>query len=87
MDNKPATNDASSALAGAIDDFLGGLERKFKTVNDEILTKRESTCPLTLAEYSLRQQIIGEDIAAVWKLMSLQWMTWPSVAIALRRSC
>jgi hypothetical protein len=42
MDNKPNTNDASSALAEAIDDFLGDLERKFRTVSDEILTKRES---------------------------------------------
>jgi hypothetical protein len=42
MDNKPTTNDASSALAEAIDDFLGDLERKFRTVSDEILTKRES---------------------------------------------
>jgi len=39
MDNKPTTNDASSALAEAIDDFLGDLERKFRTVSDEILTK------------------------------------------------
>jgi hypothetical protein len=46
MDNKPTTNDASSALAEAIDDFLGDLERKFKTVSDEILTKRESIYPL-----------------------------------------
>jgi hypothetical protein len=46
MDNKPTTNDASSALAEAIDDFLGDLERKFKTVSDEILTKRESIGPL-----------------------------------------
>ena len=39
MDNKP--NDAASALAEAIDDFLGDLERKFKTVSDEILTRRK----------------------------------------------
>jgi hypothetical protein len=49
MDNKPTTNDASSALAEAIDDFLGDLERKFKTVSDEILTKRESICPLDIS--------------------------------------
>jgi len=30
---------APSALALAIDEFLGDLERKFKTVSDEILTK------------------------------------------------
>lgn len=39
MDNKP--NNATSALAEAIDDFLGDLERKFKTVSDEILTRRK----------------------------------------------
>jgi hypothetical protein len=49
MDNKPTTNDTSSALAEAIDDFLGDLERKFKTVSDEILTKRESICPLGIS--------------------------------------
>jgi hypothetical protein len=49
MDNKPTTNDASSALAEAIDEFLGDLERKFKTVSDEILTKRESICPLDIS--------------------------------------
>jgi hypothetical protein len=49
MDNRPTANEASSALAEAIDDFLGDLERKFKTVSDEILTKRES--PRRLAEY------------------------------------
>jgi len=32
-------NDAASALAEAIDDFLGDLEKKFKIVSDEILTK------------------------------------------------
>jgi len=35
--NKP--NGAPSALAEAIDDFLRDLERKFKTVSDEILTR------------------------------------------------
>src|SRR3954451_6854888 len=49
MDNKPTTNDASSVLAEAIDDFLGDLERKFKAVSDEILTKRESPCPLDIS--------------------------------------
>ena len=37
MDSK--SNEAPSALAEAIDDFLGDLERKFKAVSDEILTK------------------------------------------------
>jgi len=32
-------NDATSKLAEAIDDFLGDLEKKFKVVSDEILTK------------------------------------------------
>jgi hypothetical protein len=49
MGNKPTTNDASSALAEAIDDFLGDLERKFRTVSDEILTKREFTSPLDVS--------------------------------------
>jgi len=32
-------NDAASLLGDAIDDFLGDLEKKFKSVSDEILTK------------------------------------------------
>lgn len=34
-------NDAATKLAEAIDDFLGDLEKKFKGISDEILTKRE----------------------------------------------
>lgn len=34
--------DAATKLADAIDDFLGELEKKFKGISDEILTKRES---------------------------------------------
>jgi len=33
--------EAATALSDAIDDFLGDVERKFKTISDEILTKRE----------------------------------------------
>ncbi|EXJ84478.1 hypothetical protein A1O3_05146, partial [Capronia epimyces CBS 606.96] len=36
-------NDAATKLAEAIDDFLGDLEKKFKGISDEILTKRELT--------------------------------------------
>jgi len=34
-------NEAATKLAEAIDDFLGDLEKKFKGISDEILTKRE----------------------------------------------
>jgi hypothetical protein len=77
MDNKP--NDAASALAEAIDDFLGDLERKFKTVSDEILTRRK------IIERII--YMIDGGWRAGWRLTSPQWTTWPSGAIALRRSC
>ncbi|KAL2438574.1 hypothetical protein ABEF95_012344 [Exophiala dermatitidis] len=38
-------NDAATKLAEAIDDFLGDLEKKFKGISDEILTKREFALP------------------------------------------
>lgn len=34
-------SDASAKLAEAIDDFLGDVEKKFKNISDEILTKRK----------------------------------------------
>lgn len=34
-------NEAATKLADAIDDFLGDLEKKFKGISDEILTKCE----------------------------------------------
>lgn len=34
-------NEAATKLAEAIDDFLGDLEKKFKGISDEILTKCE----------------------------------------------
>jgi hypothetical protein len=78
IDNKP--NDAASALAEAIDDFLGDLERKFKGVSDEILTR----CKII----KMIIKMMEEDKNAGWKLTaSTQWTTWPSVAIALRQSC
>jgi len=54
-ETKPS--DAASALAGAIDDFLGDLERKFKNVSDEILTKLDEMaerCDRLEAELLLR---------------------------------
>ena len=42
MDN-PGANEAAGRLAEAIDDFLGDIEKKFKGISDEILTKCEST--------------------------------------------
>jgi hypothetical protein len=39
LDTSTASNDTASKLAEAIDDFLGDLEKKFKVVSDEILTK------------------------------------------------
>jgi hypothetical protein len=77
MDKKP--NDATSALAEAIDDFLGDLERKFKTVSDEVLIR----CKIIERIIDM----IEADWRAGWRLTSPQWTTWPSVAIALRRSC
>ena len=49
-DEAPQT-DATSALAEAIDDFIGDIEKKFKVVSDEILTKR--TFPQSLADVRL----------------------------------
>lgn len=43
-----APNDATSKLAEAIDDFLGDLEKKFKGISDEILTKRKSGVTISL---------------------------------------
>jgi hypothetical protein len=77
MDSKP--NDATSALAEAIDNFLGDLERKFKTVSDEILTRRKTIQRII--------DMIEVDRRAGWRLTSPQWTTWLNVAIALRRSC
>ena len=77
MDSKP--NDAPSALAEAIDEFLGDLELKFKTVSDEILTKRK------IKQHLIK--LIEEDEKRGWRLTSTQWTTWPSVVIALRRNC
>ncbi|KAJ9652534.1 hypothetical protein H2198_008209 [Neophaeococcomyces mojaviensis] len=34
-------SEASTKLAEAIDDFLGDVEKKFKNISDEILSKRE----------------------------------------------
>ena len=73
------SNGPPSALAEAIDDFLGDLERKFKTVSDEILTKRKAR------NYII--QLIQEDIKRGWRLITPQWTKWPSVVIALRRNC
>jgi hypothetical protein len=39
MDDK--SNNAAAALTEAIDDFLGDLERKFKGISGDILTKRK----------------------------------------------
>ena len=77
MDSKP--NEATSALAEAIDDFLGELERKFKTVSGEILTKRETIDHL--------ENLTKEDMRRGWMLTTPQWTKWPSVVIALRRNC
>lgn len=34
-------SEAAAKLADAIDDFLGDVDKKFKNISDEILTKRE----------------------------------------------
>ncbi|EHY52656.1 hypothetical protein ABEF92_004162 [Exophiala dermatitidis] len=50
-------NDAATKLAEAIDDFLGDLEKKFKGISDEILTKREFAFPGRLpANHYLEQE-------------------------------
>ena len=46
-------NDAATKLAEAIDDFLGDLEKKFKGISDEILTKCECIFSLSGEEYAL----------------------------------
>ena len=38
-----SSSDPSTNLAEAIDDFLGDLEKKFRGISDEILTKCESS--------------------------------------------
>merc|ERR1711977_74275 len=57
-----APNDATSKLTEAIDDFLGDLEKKFKGISDEILTKLDD-----MAERCdrLEQEILFRDTSAM----------------------
>ncbi|KAJ9501273.1 hypothetical protein LTR99_004676 [Exophiala xenobiotica] len=57
-----APNDATSKLTEAIDDFLGDLEKKFKGISDEILTKLDD-----MAERCdrLEQEILFRDTRAM----------------------
>lgn len=53
----PSTN-AASQLSEAIDEFLGDVEKKFKVMNDEILTKLDDMaerCDRLEAELLLRE--------------------------------
>ncbi|KAJ4570178.1 hypothetical protein HRR86_006107 [Exophiala dermatitidis] len=55
-------NDAATKLAEAIDDFLGDLEKKFKGISDEILTKLDD-----MAERCdrLEQEMLLRDAGAM----------------------
>ncbi|OAP63076.1 hypothetical protein AYL99_02303 [Fonsecaea erecta] len=55
-------NDAATKLAEAIDDFLGDLEKKFKGISDEILTKLDD-----MAERCdrLEQEMLLRDASAM----------------------
>jgi len=55
-------NDAATKLAEAIDDFLGDLEKKFKGISDEILTKLDD-----MAERCdrLEQEMLFREAGAV----------------------
>ncbi|KIX08266.1 uncharacterized protein Z518_02922 [Rhinocladiella mackenziei CBS 650.93] len=55
-------NDAATKLAEAIDDFLGNLEKKFKGISDEILTKLDD-----MAERCdrLEQEMLLRDASAL----------------------
>ncbi|KAL6244057.1 hypothetical protein RBB50_008926 [Rhinocladiella similis] len=57
-----APNDATAKLTEAIDDFLGDLEKKFKGISDEILTKLDD-----MAERCdrLEQDILFRDASAM----------------------
>lgn len=55
------SSEAASKLAEAIDDFLGDVERKFKSISDEILTKCmfAITCPTKVIEGMEEPRITG----------------------------
>jgi len=55
------SNEGASKLAEAIDDFLGDLEKKFKGISDEILTKLDD-----MAERCdrLEQEMLVRDAGA-----------------------
>ncbi|KAI1624885.1 hypothetical protein EDD37DRAFT_608355 [Exophiala viscosa] len=57
-----APNDATTKLTEAIDDFLGDLEKKFKGISDEILTKLDD-----MAERCdrLEQEMLLRDASTV----------------------
>ncbi|KIW98030.1 uncharacterized protein Z519_01614 [Cladophialophora bantiana CBS 173.52] len=62
LDNLHSPNDAATKLAEAIDDFLGDLEKKFKGISDEILTKLDD-----MAERCdrLEQEMLLRDASAM----------------------
>ncbi|KAK5060053.1 hypothetical protein LTR84_009937 [Exophiala bonariae] len=57
-------NEAATKLAEAIDDFLGDLEKKFKGISDEILTKLDD-----MAERCdrLEQEMLMKDALTIEK--------------------
>ncbi|KIW86011.1 hypothetical protein Z517_01405 [Fonsecaea pedrosoi CBS 271.37] len=61
-DNLHSPNEAATKLAEAIDDFLGDLEKKFKGISDEILTKLDD-----MAERCdrLEQEMLLRDASAM----------------------
>ncbi|KIW33770.1 uncharacterized protein PV07_00594 [Cladophialophora immunda] len=62
LENLQSPNDAATKLAEAIDDFLGDLEKKFKGISDEILTKLDD-----MAERCdrLEQEMLLRDASAM----------------------
>ncbi len=62
QDDSPA-GDATTKLAEAIDDFLGDLEKKFKGISDEILTRLDDMAERCdkLEQEMLLKDTQGED--------------------------
>ena len=60
---EPASSDASTALTEAIDDFLGDLEKKFKNISDEVLSRLDDMaerCDRLEQEMLLREAVDGD---------------------------
>ena len=62
--DSPPAPDATTKLAEAIDDFLGDLEKKFKGISDEIITRLDDMaerCDRLEQEMLVRDGSLGEE--------------------------